>query len=321
MKAGLVIPALVILGAAALSSVYVVDQREKVLVQQFGEVVRVVEEPGLYFKLSLVQDVTRYSNQIQGLVTPPQEINFSDRRRLVVDAFARWRIVDVQKFREAVGLGGIESAGASLGRIVNSEVRDVLGDVPLSTVLSPERVALMAKIRDAARAKAQSLGIEVIDVRLTRTDLPVQNLQNTYSRMEAERNREATDEIARGNEAAQKIRATANRQAAEITAEANKKAAIVRGEADARRAAIYAEAYGQDPEFYAFYRSLQAYATALQGGNTSFVLAPEGDFFRFFGAGDASGSVGADGTGAMGVGTTVNGGAGPKPPEGSSAAP
>jgi membrane protease subunit HflC len=316
MKMNFALPALVLLGALGLSSVYIVDQRETALVQQFGQVVRVVDKPGLYFKLSILQDVTRYSNQIQGLVTVPQEITFADNRRLVVDAFARWRIVDLEKFRQAVGLGGIEQASDSLGRIVNPEIRDVLGGVPLSAVLSQDRVGLMNKIRDAARDKALTLGVDVVDVRLTRTDLPEQNLQATYARMEAERQREATDEIARGNEAAQKIRAEANREAAEITSEADKNAAIVRGQADARRSAIYSEAYGKDPEFYAFYRSLQAYGAALPADNTAFVLAPEGEFFRFFGTGPggsaANGLLPAPSNAASGMGTTVNGGAAPQ---------
>ena len=325
MRLAYILPVLAIIGATALSSVYVIDAREKGLVLQFGSVKRVVDEPGLYFKIPLLQEVTRYSNQIQGLVTDPQEITFADSRRLVVDAFARWRITDLERFRRAVGLGGLDSAGANLSRIVNGEVRDVLGKAPLTAVLSQDRLPLMNQIRDSAREKALTLGIEVIDVRLTRTDLPDQNLQATYERMKAERQREATDEIARGNEAAQTIRAGAARQAVEITSEADKLAAVVRGAADAQRSAIYAEAYGQDPEFYAFVRSLQAYASAFPAGNTAFVLAPEGDFFRYFGAGGsvldgAAGAIG-EGPGATGVGTTVNGGAAPKPATGAATAP
>lgn len=324
MKLAYVIPAVVLVGATVMSSAYVVDQRKTALVLQLGEVARVVDQPGLYFKVPFLQDVTLFSNQIQGLVTPPQEVTFQGQRRLVVDAFARWKIVDLEKFRKAVGLGGVESAGAALGRIVNSEVRDALGSVPMTSVLSDDRVGLMNQIRDAARAKALSLGIEVIDVRLTRTDLPEGNLEATYARMEAERQREATDEIARGNEAAQRIRAEAGRQAAEITSEADKNAAIVRGEADARRSAIYAEAYGKDPEFYAFYRSLQAYATALPAGNTAFVIPPEGGFFRYFGNAEAKPAdavTALSGTGAAGIGTSVNGGAAPQPVQGAGAAP
>jgi membrane protease subunit HflC len=310
------LPIMAILLATAMSSIFVVDVREKVLVLQFGEVKQVVDEPGLYFKAPFIQEVFRYDDRILGLVTDPQEITFADQRRLVVDAFARWRIVDLQKFRRAVGLGGIDEARNNLSKIVNPEVRDVLGSVPLQSVLSEDRVALMNKIRDNARAKAATLGIDVIDVRLTRTDLPQQNLDATYSRMQAERQRDATDEIARGNEAAQTLRAEADRAAVEITSEASKQAEIIRGQADAKRSAIYAEAYGQDPEFYAFTRSLTAYASALKSGNTAFVMQPTGEFFQYFGADPIgqSGSVTGPSSAATGSGSTVAGGSAPKAP-------
>ena len=278
-----VIPVLVILGATALSSVFTVDEREKVLVLQFGEITQAIDQPGLYFKMPFIQDILRYDDRILGLPTDPLEVTPLDDRRLVVDAFARWRIVDLQKFRRAVGAGGVEAARDNLGKIVNAEIREVLGSVPSQSVLSEDRVTLMNKIRDNARAKAATLGIDVIDVRLTRTDLPKQNLDATYARMQAERQREATDEVARGNEAAQTLRAEADRSAVEITSEAKKEAEIVRGQADAKRIAIYAAAYGKDPEFFAFTRSLTAYATALPGSNTSIVLAPNSEFFRYLG--------------------------------------
>ena len=319
MKLIYTLPVLAILLATALASVFIVDVREKVLVLQFGEVKQVVDEPGLYVKVPFIQDVFRYDDRILGLVTDPQEITFADSRRLVVDAFARWRIVDLQKFRRAVGLGGIESARNNLSKIVNPVVRDVLGSVPLQSVLSDDRVALMKKIRDNARLKAATLGIDVIDVRLTRTDLPKQNLDATYARMQAERKRDATDEIARGNEAAQTLRAEADRQAVEITSEASKQAEIVRGQADAKRSGIYAEAYGKDPEFFAFTRSLSAYTTAFQPGTTSFVLEPKGEFFHYLGSDTAppalgSAGVAGDTSGATGTGGTVAGGSAPKTP-------
>ena len=283
MRVAYIVPALVIVGAAALSSIFVVDEREKVLVLQFGEIKQTIDQPGLYFKVPVLQDVLRYDDRILGLPTDPLEVTPLDDRRLVVDAFARWRIVDLQKFRRAVGAGGVEAARDNLGKIVNAEIREVLGSVPSQSVLSEDRVTLMSKIRDNARAKASTLGIDVIDVRLTRTDLPKQNLEATYARMQAERQREATDEVARGNEAAQKLRAEADRSAVEITSAAKKEAEIIRGQADAKRIAIYAAAYGKDPEFFAFTRSLTAYATALPGSNTSIVLAPDSEFFRYLG--------------------------------------
>ncbi len=283
MRMFYIIPVLVILGATALSSVFTVDEREKVLVLQFGEIKQAIDQPGLYFKVPFLQDILRYDDRILGLPTDPLEVTPLDDRRLVVDAFARWRIVDLQKFRRAVGAGGVEAARDNLGKIVNAEIREVLGSVPSQSVLSEDRVTLMNKIRDNARAKAATLGIDVIDVRLTRTDLPKQNLEATYARMQAERQREATDEVARGNEAAQKLRAEADRSAVEITSEAKKESEIIRGQADAKRIAIYATAYGKDPEFFAFTRSLTAYATALPGSNTSIVLEPNSEFFRYLG--------------------------------------
>jgi membrane protease subunit HflC len=217
-----------------------------------------------------------------------------------------------------VGLGGIDEARNNLSKIVNPVVRDVLGSVPLQSVLSDDRVALMNKIRDSAKIKAATLGIDVIDVRLTRTDLPQQNLDATYSRMQAERQRDATDEIARGNEAAQTLRAEADRQAVEITSEASKQAEIIRGQADAKRSAIYADAYGKDPEFFAFTRSLAAYSTAFQPGNTAFILAPTGEFFQYIGSQPAGtgGVATTTGTaaGATGHGSTVAGGSAPITP-------
>ena len=284
MRAMYVIPALVIVAAGALSSIFTVDERDKVLVLQFGEIKQSIDKPGLYFKVPFIQDILRYDDRILGLTTAPQEFPLADNRRLVVDAFARWRIVDLEKFRRAVGSGGVDAASANLGAIVNPEVRDVLGEATVEMVLSPERVGLMNKIRDNAREKAATLGIDVIDVRLTRTDLPQQNLTATFARMKAEREREATDEIARGNEAAQTLRAEAERTAVEITSAANKEAEIVRGQADGKRIGIYADAYSKDPEFFAFTRSLTAYQTALRGDTTSIVLSPDSDFFRYFGS-------------------------------------
>ncbi len=284
MRMVYILPAAVIIAASALSSVFIVDEREKVMVLQFGQITQVIDEPGLNFKVPFIQDVLRYDDRILGLPTEPLEVTPLDDRRLVVDAFARWRIADVSTFRRAVGSGGIEAARANLGRIVNAEIREVLGSVPSQAVLSADRGTLMTRIRDSARAKAASLGIDVIDVRLTRTDLPKQNLDATFRRMQAERQREAADEVARGNEAAQRIKAEADRSAIEITSEAQREAEKVRGEADAKRIAIYAAAYGKDPEFFAFMRSLTAYQVALPGENTSIVLSPDSDFFRYFNA-------------------------------------
>lgn len=276
-----ILPGLILAGALLLSSVFVVDEREKVLVLQFGEVKQVIDQPGLGFKIPFIQDVFRYEDRILGLPTQPLEVTHLDDRRLVVDAFARWRIVDLEAFRRAVGSGGENAARDNLDKIINAEIREVLGGVPSQKVLSEDRTALMNQIRDNARAKAKGLGVDVIDVRLTRTDLPEQNLEATFARMRAERDREAADEIGRGNEAAQRVRATADRSKVEIVSEASKQAEIIRGEADAKRNAIYAAAFGKDPEFFAFTRSLTSYERALQAGNSSMVMQPDSEFFNY----------------------------------------
>ena len=275
------IPVLVAAASVAMSAVFIVDEREKVLVLQFGKVKQIKEEPGLGFKIPLIQDVVRYDGRILSLATKAMEVTPADDRRLVVDAFARWRIVDLMSFRESVGVGGIAAAQDRLGRILNASIREVLGGVPSQRVLSEDRTNLMNQIRDLARGEATSLGVDVVDVRLTRTDLPDQNLAATYSRMRAEREREAADEVARGGEAAQRVRASADRTVVELTSQARKEASIIRGEADAERNKIYAEAFGRDPEFFAFSRSLTSYERALQGSNTSMVMQPDSAFFDY----------------------------------------
>jgi membrane protease subunit HflC len=280
-RAAFILPVLAVIGTAALSSIFIVDEREKALVLQFGQVRQVKEDPGLGFKIPLIQEVVTYEDRILGLPTQPIEVTPLDDRRLVVDAFARWRIVNLIDFREAVGAGREQAARDRLDRIVNAAIREVLGSVPSNRVLSEDRTLLMNQIRDIARREAASLGVDVIDVRLTRTDLPEQNLAATYARMRAEREREAADEIARGNEAAQRVRASADRTVVELTSEARKNAEVARGEADAQRNAIYAEAFGRDPEFFAFTRSLTSYERALTGSNSSIVMQPDSDFFDY----------------------------------------
>lgn len=271
----------VIFVAGALSSIFIVDEREKALVLQFGQVRRVKEDPGLSFKIPLIQEVVRYDDRILSLETQPLEVTPLDDRRLVVDAFARYRIVDVVRFREAVGVGGVRSAESRLERILNAATREVLGSVASNNVLSADRAALIGQIRDTAIGEADNLGVAIIDVRLKRTDLPTQNLEATFARMRAEREREAADEIARGEEAAQKVRAQADRTQVEIVSEAQKQAEITRGEADAERNRIFASAFGKDPEFFKFYRSLNAYSEAFKSENTTFVIAPDGEFFEY----------------------------------------
>ncbi|SLN40170.1 Modulator of FtsH protease HflC [Roseovarius albus] len=272
---------LAILGAAGLSSIFIVDERERALVLQFGRVVAVKEEPGLAFKIPLIQEVVRYDDRILSIDVQPLEVTPLDDRRLVVDAFARYRISDLEQFRQAVGVGGIPVAEDRLDRILRAETREVLGSVSSRDILSSDRAALMLRIRNSAIAEARALGVDVIDVRLKATDLPQANLEATFDRMKAEREREATDERARGKEAAQRIRAQADRTVVELVSDARREAEITRGEADAERNAIFAEAYGRDPEFFEFYRSLSAYERALGGGNSSMVLSPDSEFFNY----------------------------------------
>lgn len=280
-KTTFLLPVLVLAVVGLLSSIFIVDEREKALVLQFGRVVSVKEEPGLAFKIPLIQEVVRYDDRILSRDIDPLEITPSDDRRLVVDAFARYRIVDVERFRQAVGAGGIATAENRLDSILRAQTREILGSVSSNDILSSDRAALMLRIRNGAIADAQSLGISIIDVRLKRTDLPTENLDATFQRMRAERVREATDERARGNEAAQRIRAQADRTVVELVSEAEREAEIIRGEADAERNAIFAEAYGRDPEFFEFYRSLNAYQGALRGHNSSLVMSPDSEFFNY----------------------------------------
>lgn len=280
-KTTFLLPVLVLALVGILSSVFIVDERQKALVLQFGRVVSVKEDPGLAFKIPVIQEVVRYDDRILSRDIDPLEITPSDDRRLVVDAFARYRIVDVKRFRQAVGAGGVATAENRLDSILRAQTREILGSVSSNDILSSDRAALMLRIRNGASKDAESLGIAIVDVRLKRTDLPTENLEATFQRMRAERVREATDERARGNEAAQRIRAQADRTVVELVSEAEREAEIIRGEADAERNAIFADAYGRDPEFFEFYRSLNAYEGALKGSNSSLVLSPDSEFFNY----------------------------------------
>lgn len=279
-KSALLIPAVVVAAVLAISSVFIVDEREKALVLQFGQIVKVKEDPGLGFKIPLIQDVVRYDDRILSRDLDPLEVTPSDDRRLVVDAFARYRIADVERFRQAVGDGGEEAAARRLDSILRAKTREILGSVSSNDILSTDRAGLMLRIRNGAITEANALGLQVIDVRLKRTDLPPENLSATYERMKAEREREAADEIARGNEAALRVRATADRTVVELVSESQRQAEITRGEADAERNKIFADAFGADPEFFEFYRSMTAYSRALQG-NSSMVLSPDNEFFNY----------------------------------------
>lgn len=313
----LALPIVILVGVLVTTTIYVIDVRQTALVLRFGEVVSVRDEPGLGFKLPLMDRVVKYDARILGLQTPPMEVTPADDRRLVVDAFTRWQITDAVQFRRAVGNGGIDFAEQRLAGILTNAIRGVMGSVPSTQVLSNDRTALMNQMRDAARTQAEALGVTVIDVRLTRTDLPQANLEATYARMRADREREAADERARGGEAAQRVRATADRTVIELTSDARRRAEVIRGEADAARNAIYAEAFGRDPEFFAFTRSMTAYERALQGGTSSIVMQPDGEFFNYLR--DDRGGVPTTATGV--AGGTASTAPTPEPPAGADEEP
>ena len=278
------LPILLVALVGILSSIFVVDEREKALVLRFGRVVQVKTEPGLAFRVPFLDQVVSYDDRIISIDMAEQEVIPDDDRRLIVDAFARYRIDDVIQFREATGAGGdmaITVADNRLEQILRATTRQVLGSVSSDEILSQDRDALMLRIRNGAIAESSELGLTVVDVRLKRTDLPPENLAETFRRMVSEREREAEDERARGREAAQRIRAQADRTVVELVSDAEREARIIEGEADAERNKVFAEAFNQDREFFEFYRSLEAYGKALQEDSTRLVLSPDHAFFDY----------------------------------------
>jgi len=272
--------ALVIAGVFTTSSLFVVDQVEEALVLRFGEVREVIPNPGLKMKWPFIENVIFYDNRLLDFEPPPEEVIVSDQKRLVVDTYTRYRITNPLLFYQTVNSEA--AVRARLSAMVNGSLRRVLGNVTLSALLSHERSAIMAQIRDEVTAQGKSFGIDVIDVRIRRADLPEENSQAIFARMQSERQQQAAQYRAEGAEAAQNVRANADRERTVILAEAQRDAQKVRGNGDADSIRIYADAFGQDKEFFAFYRSMQAYRDALNGHTTSFVLSPDSGFFRFF---------------------------------------
>jgi modulator of FtsH protease HflC len=262
------------------SSVFTVAQTEQVLVVRLGEPVKVVTEPGLNFKAPFIDTVIAIDKRILDLENPSQEVIASDQKRLVVDAFARYRIKNALRFYQSVG--SIQAANIQLTTLLNASLRRVLGEVTFITVVRDQREALMARIRDQLDKEADGYGIQVVDVRIRRADLPEQNSQAVYQRMQTERQREAAEFRAQGGQKAQEIRSNADREATVIVAEANSTAEQVRGEGDGERNRLFAEAYGKDADFFAFYRSMTAYENGLKSNDTRFLLRPDSDFFKFF---------------------------------------
>ena len=270
-----------VIGILAFSTVFTVHQTEQALVLQFGDPKRILTEPGLKFKAPFVENVVTFDNRILAFDAPVEEIVASDQKRLVVDAFARFRIVDPLLFYQTVGNEAV--ARSRLGAILNSSLRRVFGEVPLANVMTEERAELMDEISTLVNQQTKAFGMNVIDVRVKRADLPEANSQAIYERMRTERERESREFRAQGAEIAQRIRSRADREKTVLLADADKQSQILRGEGDGERNRIFAEAFNQDPEFFAFYRSMQAYREALSDDQTTMVLSPDSEFFRFFG--------------------------------------
>src|SRR5213592_226226 len=264
------------------SAVFTVAQTQQALVVRLGEPIRVVTEPGLNFKAPFIDTVISIDKRILDLENPSQEIIAFDRRRLVVDAFARYRIKNALRFYQSIG--SIQAANIQLTTLLNAALRRVLGEVSFITVVRDEREGLMTRIRDQLDREADQYGIQLVDVRIRRADLPEANSQAVYQRMQTERQRQAAEFRAQGGQKAQEIRSRADREATVIVADANSTAEQVRGAGDAERNRLFAEAYGKDPDFFAFYRSMTAYENSLKSNDTRFLLRPDSDFFRFFGS-------------------------------------
>jgi membrane protease subunit HflC len=271
---------LVVGGIFAMSSLFVVDQTEEALVLQFGQPRRVIRAPGLEVKRPFIENVIYYENRLLDFEPPPEEVIVSDQKRLVVDTYTRYRITDPLLFYQTVSTEA--AVRARLNAIVSGSLRRVLGNVTLSALLSHQRAAIMHQIRDEVSEQGKSFGIDVVDVRIRRADLPEENSQAIFARMKSEREQQAAQYRGEGAEAAQTVRANAERERTVILAEAQRDGQRVRGDGDAQSIKIYADAFGQDKEFFAFYRSMQAYRDALNGRTTSFVLTPNNGFFRFF---------------------------------------
>ena len=283
MNSPLKLVAMIVLGTIALVAVlsaFVVQQTQQALVLRFGAINRVITDPGLKFKMPFIDSVITIDKRVLDLDLPVQEVLTSDQNRLSVDAFARYRITNALLFFQTVN--NINGANAQMNRIANSSIRNKLADATYTAIVRTDRAALMNRIQDEVNRQARAFGIEIVDVRLTRVDLPAANSQAVFQRMQTERQREAADLRANGSQTSQEIRARADRDVQVLLGEAGRKADETRGQGDAERNRIFAAAFNKDPEFFSFYRSMQAYETGLKAGETRMVLSPNSDFFRFF---------------------------------------
>jgi len=276
-----IVPAILLVGVVIFQSLFVVQEISQAIVLQFGDPKKIVTKAGLNFKLPFIQNVVYLDKRILNLDNDPEEVIAADQKRLIVDAFARFKIVDPLKFY--ISVGNERVARSRLSTIINSRIRGVLGTQELATLLSTDRARQMQIIQSQVNEEAKNFGINIVDVRIKRADLPPANSEAIYKRMQTEREREAKEFRAQGAEIAQKIRSTADKDVTVILAQANKKSEIMKGEGDGQRNRIFADAFGRDPQFFAFYRAMQAYEKALIGGETSLVLSPDSEFFKFFG--------------------------------------
>tara|TARA_B100001093_G_scaffold501740_1_gene553806 strand:+ start:2185 stop:3054 length:870 start_codon:yes stop_codon:yes gene_type:complete len=282
MRAGkFLIPGIILVGIVLFQSLFIVQEISQAIVLQFGDPKKIITKAGLNFKLPFIQNVVYLDRRILNLDNAPEEVIAADQKRLIVDAIARFKIVDPLKFY--ISVGNERVARSRLSTIINSRIRGVLGKQELATLLSTDRAKQMAIIQNDVNNEAKNFGIEIVDVRIKRADLPPANSEAIYKRMQTEREREAKEFRAQGAEIAQKIRSTADKDVTVLLANAQKKSEIMKGEGDGTRNKIFADAFGQDPQFFSFYRAMQAYETALIGGETSLVLSPDSDFFKFFG--------------------------------------
>ena len=276
-----ILPIIVIAGFVVYLSFFTVKEINQAIVLQFGDPKRVIAKPGLQVKIPFIQNVVFLDRRILSLDPAPEEVIASDQKRLIVDAYARFKIVDPLKFYVSVGNEMV--ARSRLATIINSRLRSVLGKHSLATLLSEDRTKQMAIIQDGVNNEAEKFGITIIDIRIKRADLPQANSEAIYKRMQTEREREAKQFRARGAEMAVTITSTADKEVTVLLANAKKQSEIMKGEGDGRRNKIFADAFGKDPDFFSFYRAMQAYETALIGGDTSLILSPDSDFFKFFG--------------------------------------
>ena len=277
----IILPIIGVLALTAFFSIFIVKEVNQAIVLQFGDPKRILLKPGLNFKLPFIQNVVFLDKRILNLDAPPEEVIASDQKRLIVDAFARFQIVDPLKFY--ISVGNERVARSRLSTIINSRIRSVLGTQELQTLLSEDRNKQMALIQEGVNNEAKNFGIKIVDVRIKRADLPQANSDAIYRRMQTEREREAKEFRAKGAEMAVTITSTADKEVTVILAEAQKKSEIMKGEGDGQRNKIFADAFGKDAEFFAFYRAMQAYERALIGGETSLIMSPDSEFFKFFG--------------------------------------